>query len=150
LVAAGMPEFVELDEPQIASLVAVVRGFCKEEMSQPGQAITVPSCPPQASATQGRELFLQACAPCHGEQGRGDGPNVSTLRDFSDRPLRPRDLTRPYAYKVGTDPEQIYLRIAAGTPPVMPGFKDAYTPEQIWSIVVYVRQELIPQTLAER
>jgi mono/diheme cytochrome c family protein len=143
LVPAGMPTFAELDEPQIASLVAVVRGFCPAEIGQPGQPVSVPSCPPQTSASQGRELFLQACAPCHGEQGRGDGPNVSTLRDFSDRPLRPRDLTRSDAYKVGTEPEQIYLRIAAGTPPVMPGFKDSYTPEQLWSIVKFLQAEFL-------
>jgi mono/diheme cytochrome c family protein len=143
LVPAGMPGFGELDDAQIASLVSLVRSFAKTPPDKPGQVVKVPSCPPQAAPQQGRDLFVHACAPCHGEHGRGDGPNVSSLRDFSDRPLRPRDLTKPSAYKVGTDPEQIYLRIAAGTPPVMPGFKETYSPEQIWSIVKFLQAEFL-------
>jgi len=143
LVPAGMPGFGELDDAQIVSLVSLVRDMAKTTSDKPGVVIKVPPCPPQANSKQGGELFVQACAPCHGEQGRGDGPNVSSLRDFSDRPLRPRDLTKASAYKVGTSPEQIYLRIAAGTPPVMPGFKEIYTPEQIWSIVRFVEAELL-------
>jgi nitrate reductase gamma subunit len=143
LVPAGMPAFAELDERQIASLVAETRRFASAAGVQPGATLTVPSQPPQANAKQGRELFVQVCAACHGESGRGDNPNLAAMRGFSDRPLRPRDLTRPALYKVGTDPEQLYLRIAAGIPPMMPPFRQIYRPEQIWSIVLYLRESLM-------
>jgi len=37
---------------------------------------------------QGRALFVQHCAACHGTAGRGDGPAADTFR------ARPPDLTR--------------------------------------------------------
>ncbi|MBI2950014.1 MAG: respiratory nitrate reductase subunit gamma [Verrucomicrobia bacterium] len=150
LVPAGMPAFAELDDDQVASLVVIVRGFTKQAGEAPGNAIAVPPCPPQASVERGRELFQQGCAPCHGLQGRGDGPNVGTLRDFAGRRLQPRDLANPQAYKVGTQPEQIYLRVAAGTPPTMPAFQGTFPPQDLWSIVKFVEAELLSGKLARQ
>ncbi|SER64995.1 Cytochrome C oxidase, cbb3-type, subunit III [Tranquillimonas rosea] len=42
----------------------------------------------QMGGPSGKQLYLQNCASCHGESGRGDGP----LADGLDR--RPADLTR--------------------------------------------------------
>ena len=53
-------------------------------------------------AARGRAAFLRACAACHGETGRGDGPAAR----FLDTP--PTDLARgPFKYR----------RTAAGQPP---------------------------------
>lgn len=150
LAPAGMPAFAALDDRQIASLVAVTRRFAKEAGVQPGAMLTVPPRPPQANAKDGRELFVQTCAACHGESGRGDGPIVAAMRDMPGRPSPPRNLTKPEAYKAGTEPEQLYLRIAAGISPIMPPFRGAYKPEQIWSIVLYVQQDLMPPTTARK
>jgi nitrate reductase gamma subunit len=160
LVPAGMPAFAELDDEQVASLVAVLRSFIKETGDKPGAPIKVPPMTAQANATKGKELFLANCAGCHGEQGKGDGPTVKPVgniedfeppRDFAGRLAIPRDLTRREAYKVGTEPEQIYVRIAAGTPPVMPAFREVLTsPDDIWSIVLFVRQGFLPAKLAKR
>lgn len=152
LLPAGMPAFGELDESQLASLVAVTRAFAGPNATRPGAVIEVPPRPQQANAKEGRALFLQACASCHGMEGRGDGPIFTmgaTMKntpgyvapmDFAGRPARARDLTKASGYKAGSQPEQIYLRIAAGTPPLMPAFHSGFKPEQIWSIVLFVRE----------
>lgn len=150
LVPAGMPAFDLLTEEQIQPLVAVVRGFARAQGEPPGKRLIVPPPPDKLDRELGRQLFVQACAPCHGEYGQGDGPQVATMKGFKGRPVRPRDLTRADAYKVGTAPEQIYLRIAAGTPPVMPAFHESFTPEQIWAIVQYVEEEFVSGKMARQ
>jgi mono/diheme cytochrome c family protein len=40
-------------------------------------------CPPRllsGPADEGRQAFVRACAPCHGVDGRGDGPVAPALR----------------------------------------------------------------------
>ena len=150
LVPAGMPAFGELDDQQVASLVQVVRRLSRETGEKPGAPIVVSAAPREATAAKGRELFAIACAPCHGETGRGDGPNVNAPdfpKDFAGRKLVPRDLTRG-EYKAGGEPEALYLRIASGIPPAMPSF-GSLPPEQLWSLVLYVR-ELGSARLANR
>lgn len=148
LVNAGMPAFPDLGDRQVASLVAVVRGFRSQLHETPGNSIPVPPCPATATVQRGAELFQQACAPCHGEYGRGDGPNVATMKDFAGQPIRPRDLTQG-EFKVGTAPEQIYLRIAAGVDQ-MPAFNSALKPEDIWSLVRYVEAEFVSGKMAQQ
>ena len=108
----------------------------------------MPLCPTAANVERGRELFVLACAPCHGESGRGDGPNVATMKDFAGQPIRPRDLTRGQL-KVSTAPEQIYLRIASGIDQ-MPSFNASLTPEDIWSVVKFVEVELLSGKMARQ
>ncbi len=152
LVTAGMPAFGELNEAQVRSLVAVTRGFAKAAGEAPGPPIQVPAPPPLIDMKKGRELFGMMCAGCHGQSGRGYAPGVTSpdfTKDLAGRPSRPSDLTKGQ-FKVSTDPEQIYLRIAAGIPPAMPAFREALQPEQIWSIVRYVEEEIMPSTTAKR
>lgn len=46
-----------------------------------------------APAADGRRLYLDHCAPCHGITGRGDGPNVALFA------IRPRDLREGFLAK---------------------------------------------------
>lgn len=63
LEALAMPAFGHLfDETQLRELIGFVRAF------RTGA--------PQ-SATM-REIYVDACLPCHGARGRGDGPRAST------------------------------------------------------------------------
>ncbi len=148
LVTAGMPAFPELDEHQVASLVAVLRSFRAKLGETPGAPIKVPPCPSLANAKRGGELFQVACAPCHGAYGRGDGPNVATMKDFAGQPIRPRDLTAGQL-KVSVEPEQIYLRIASGVDQ-MPSFHSALPPEDIWSLVKFVEDEFLSGKMARQ
>lgn len=154
LASAGMPAFPDLDERQVASLVAVTRSYGPKDAPAAGATITVPARPAQASVQQGKELFLQACASCHGLQGKGDGPiftmaqttpGYTAPKDFAGRTARPRDLTKLSGCKAGASADQLYLRIAAGIPPVMPGFHSVYKPDQLWSLVLFVQDLTSPQ-----
>ncbi len=137
LPPSGMPSFASLREKQITSLVQVVRRLDKS-IEKPGERIEVPPPPESATVAKGRKLYRANCAACHGQHGRGEGPGASAL------PVKPRDFTTG-ELKAGSSPEQIYLRIAAGIRPSgMPSFREQLAPEEIWSIVRYVREDLMP------
>lgn len=90
-----------------------------------------PVKPTQDSVERGRLLFQQNCIQCHGIDGRGDGPEAASL---SPAPTDFR-LHTP----LHTDP-QFYAFIANGYPgSQMPAFKDAFSEEDIWNLVNYLR-----------
>ena len=56
---------------------------------------------------QGKADFMHLCAPCHGADAKGDGPQVATLKK------RPADLTQVTA-KYGRFPEDRVFETIAG------------------------------------
>ncbi|MDP2644006.1 MAG: c-type cytochrome [Desulfobacterales bacterium] len=92
--------------------------------------------------SRGRDLFVKACAACHGLEGKGDGKQM--MKDTLGYPVKPRDLTAGIL-KASASSEELFYRIAGGLPgSSMPGYKDAFTEEQIWDLIHYV------QTLPDR
>lgn len=93
---------------------------------------------PQPLAAKGVETFNKAaCAECHGEQGRGDGPSARSLTS-QGRPIRPADLTRR-PLKGGDQPEDLYRTLATGldgTP--MPSYRDVLNEGELWALAFYV------------
>jgi mono/diheme cytochrome c family protein len=72
--------------PTIVLLVsAVMVGQFPATVGGTGQP-TAPHAAPTAIA-QGRDAFKHACASCHGDRGKGDGPAASALKP------RPANLT---------------------------------------------------------
>ena len=69
-----------------------------------------PQAQPQAQLAppDGRALFLEHCASCHGTAARGDGPVASSLRHF------PGDLTQFAKRNGGLFPSAKVLRIIEG------------------------------------
>jgi len=93
------------------------------------------------SIAEGKELFTVACLPCHGPQGKGDGPAAPTLQR-NGVPIRPGNLSSP---KLWDQPDgAIFWKISEGKTP-MPAFQEALSEEQRWKIVNYVRT-LAPKT----
>ncbi len=78
-----------------------------------------------------RELYLDECAQCHGEHGKGDGPEART-----HFPL-PADLSDAGLMSTVTDGE-IFYQITEGRRP-MPSFKKRLTQDQRWQLVLFVR-----------
>lgn len=78
----------------------------------------------------GRALFLNNCATCHGEDGRA--------RKFHGRIVAAKDLTNAKWQQSVTD-EQIASAIELG-PKAMPAFKGKFSPSEMNYIVAYVRQ----------
>jgi len=112
------------------------------------------------SARRGRDWFLSKdtpCKDCHGDTGRGDGPQTRALQeskrpgeagkkyelpglyDAWHRPLRPRNL-QSGVYRGGRRPLDIYRRVSQGiTGTPMQSFKTVLiTDENIWDVVNYV------------
>jgi mono/diheme cytochrome c family protein len=88
-----------------------------------------------ASVQKGGELFVIYCTPCHGAQGKGNGP-VST------KFVPPADLTNADLQKVRTDGYwQSYMSVGGA---VMPSYGEALSAEERWHVVNFLR------TLAQR
>ncbi len=104
----------------------------------PPQAVTIPvRVPPDAkSLARGKALYAQyGCVACHGYEARGGLP----LQEVTGYPVISRDLTAPWTFRGGSEPEQIWLRVTTGlSPGPMPAFADAMTPDQRWDVVNYV------------
>jgi mono/diheme cytochrome c family protein len=64
-------------------------------------------CPPSSEA-DGKQLYLSACASCHGVSGTGDGPVVSALKTPTP------DLTRLAVKYGGQFPRTFVIETIAG------------------------------------
>jgi putative copper resistance protein D len=83
------------------------------------------------SIAHGEPLYAANCTPCHGIDGRGDGPIAKSL------PIPPADLTEEhiFAHNVG----DLYWWIGHGRAGgVMPGFEKTLTPQQRWDLINFV------------
>lgn len=121
----------EVDPAQLATDI--------DRFTKPGQVIELPARLPAADAdslARGKALYVNQCATCHGDTGKGDGGKEQ--RDEDGTPTRPRDFTRGI-FKGGRDRHQLYARIALGMPgtpmPASPQLK----PEEIADMVNFVQ-----------
>jgi len=88
-----------------------------------------------SDAPRGQRIYAQRCAACHGPDGLGN----TTLQDAKGYPVITRDLTAPWTFRGGSQPQQIWLRLTTGmTLSPMPSLADATTPEERWDLVNYV------------
>ena len=85
----------------------------------------------EASLAAGKALFLDRCAQCHGEQGKGDGPEAPLYS------VKAADFTDAHMMGEMTDGE-IFWKISEGRRP-MPSFKERLTEEQRWQLVNFLR-----------
>ena len=100
---------------------------------------TRPFQPSPASIAAGRQLYVdEDCTKCHGENGKGNGPQADELVDDWDDPILSSNLTRPYFKngKLDQDIYRVFTSALNGTP--MPAF-DELTDEQRWQLVDYVQ-----------
>lgn len=61
-----------------------------------------------AGAGDGRQLYLRQCAPCHGVDRRGDGPNAALFA------MHPRDLREGFLTRYSSD--ELVKRVRTGEP----------------------------------
>lgn len=91
-------------------------------------------------AKSGKVLFAGKCIPCHGPQGKGDGPYSLS------EGIRPRDLSMGALLSIRTD-EFLYGVIknggaSVGLSEVMPPFGVSMSDEEMKNVVQYVRSEI--------
>jgi mono/diheme cytochrome c family protein len=85
----------------------------------------------QASLTRGAELYQIDCALCHGNDGKGNGPMATHLKN------KPYDLTS-LPVQSFTDGGIFYV-ISTGVPEKMPALNENLTVPERWDVVNYVR-----------
>ncbi len=126
------------EEIKSADIQEEIAAFVKDRTT-PSESVAVPRIAPvdRAAIDRGKVLFVkQACASCHGNEGKGDG--VKKMVDDEGYPTRSRDLTRGL-YKGGHDPASLFLRVARGMPgtpmPSAPSLSEA----QVVDLVHYLR-----------
>lgn len=94
--------------------------------------VTVATGAPAGVAEQGRVIYVERCAVCHGPQGGGDGPEAPFLSP------RPTSLITA-GTSVKSDAELLAI-IANGKPrTAMPAWKDLLSDEQRRDVLAYIR-----------
>lgn len=89
--------------------------------------------PLPASATSnglGEKLYFRECLSCHGKKGAGDGPKAGELT------VAPGNLTTS-DFQNQSD-GALFWKISNGRKP-MPSFKTAFSEEERWQMVNYLR-----------
>ncbi len=84
-----------------------------------------------AALAAAKAMFNDQCVSCHGESGKGDGPDAMMYTP------EPADLTDAHMMGMMTDGE-IFYKITEGRKP-MPSFQKKLTDEQRWQLVHFVR-----------
>jgi cytochrome c oxidase cbb3-type subunit III len=90
-----------------------------------------------ADVEQGKKLYGQFCATCHGQSGKGDGPGAAALNP------KPRDHTdKEYMSKMSDDDLMKVIKnggASVGKSPLMPPWGASLKDDQIKDIIAYVR-----------
>lgn len=103
-----------------------------------------------ASLSNGKKLFVQNCAACHGENGAGDGvfaddlaatgeASMQTMNGSMDMSMQtPVDFTNPKRM-LGASPALLQGKILRGGMGTgMPMWGSIFTEEQIWDLIAYI------------
>jgi cytochrome c oxidase cbb3-type subunit 3 len=90
-----------------------------------------------ADPEEGKKVYMQFCASCHGQSGKGDGPAAAALNP------KPRDHT-DRQYMSSLSDEQLFKVIkeggaSVGKSPLMPPWGPSIKDEQIKDVIAYVR-----------
>ncbi len=98
--ATPMPAFSRehggpLTDEQVAALASGIKSRWKAEAPKdPSPAYSISERKGQGDPGRGRQVFARACAPCHGEEGRGGEAKVGPINDpaflalISDQAIR--------------------------------------------------------------
>jgi mono/diheme cytochrome c family protein len=87
----------------------------------------------------GRRVYAATCSICHGATGAGDGPGGAAL---DPAPSNIRALPR---MPLMSSDAYLYWTIAEGGAPIstaMPAFGQTLTPDEIWSVILALREGL--------
>jgi len=95
-------------------LVTAIAATLAVSMANADQAITKVTIPSNRTMpSSGKQMYVSYCAPCHGMDGRGQGPAASALR------IQPADLTalsRNHAGKFPNTHVEAVLEFGAAVP----------------------------------
>ncbi|MEO5348765.1 MAG: c-type cytochrome [Magnetococcus sp. YQC-3] len=131
-----------LTDQDMWDLVAQIKKFSdikENPESQVEYGTPIASSP--ESLEKGKKLFMDLCAECHGDEGKGDA-NKKLKGDAEERTW-PRNLTKPWTFRGSNEPKDIFTRVSTGIPGTqMPSFADPVskkklTVEERWHVANY-------------
>ena len=135
-----------LSEGQRRQVIAYIKSFFPDfanpDFDPKKQTVEIAGEPATSAdlIAKGKEVYRRAkCWECHGQEGRGDGPAVPTLKDDPGDRIIPANLTKGWRYKGGSTVRDIYTRFSTGlngTP--MPSYLETMSQEERWQIAHYV------------
>ena len=142
-----MPSWKHFPEVDLKSLVLYLKTLSKKfakfiKKGKTHKLTKVEPPPPfdQQSLERGKKFFNSTCSGCHGLKGRSDGESTLRNVDIESDAIRPRNLTKPWTFRRGSTPKDLFLTIRTGlSTTAMPRHsKRIYKDKDIWDIVHYV------------
>lgn len=134
-----------LTEQEIWDLVAYVKTFAGYD-KPPAKMVDYgsPVSSSSESIAKGKKLFEDGdrCVECHGSSGKGS--LSKRLKGDAGERTWPRNLTKPWTYRGGSEPKDIFTRISTGIAGTeMPSFSDPksnkkLSVEETWHVANYV------------
>lgn len=97
------------------------------------------------SIAQGAHVFAESCVPCHGADGRGDGPAAK------DMPVKPANLTQQHVWMHSDGELFWWLTAGIDVPPhgtVMPAWGDILSKDDRWDLIDFIHAHLAGATMA--
>lgn len=148
LSGTAMGMFQQLRPDELTALIEYLKSFSRrwrkpENYAEPMKFPPTPAWFADADilrarASNGRILFMNVCATCHGAGGDGKGPAASSLMDIWGLPCHPADLRQPHL-RCGDEPADVFRAITTGlngTP--MLGFATTLSEDQRWDVIAYI------------
>lgn len=112
--------------------------YCRDYLKVPCQSTTLllnTVSPDAESMYEGRAIYVKQCLRCHGEMGRGDGPDAITLHfpleklGWAGNKLLERDAYLFWILAEGGN----------GFGGAMPAFKNILERDQIWKVILFLQ-----------
>ncbi len=131
----------ELDRQMAAGELSAAEADAEfARRTTPGPPIAIPPAPPfdDERRARGERIYLEACASCHGPNGRR--LRNDPMPDFEGNHTLPTNIVGG-VFKGGNHSAAIYSRLYLGMDgTAMPGYRDAYSPDELWDVVHTVQR----------
>ena len=132
-IGSGINSLVhEIENKAEAKTVAELATSTKEKLITTYGIVTYPKRLP--SLARGKTIYLEKCAQCHGESGKGDGPSRATMNPKNPAPTDFTDAE----FMVGLSPFKAYNAISFGVENTAMTSFAALSEEQRWQVAFYV------------
>src|SRR5262247_2230726 len=115
-----------------AKVVAELANGAKQKLIATYGIVPYPKQLP--SQANGRAIYLENCAQCHGEGGKGDGPSRATMNPKNPVPANFTDAE----FMAGLSPFKAYNAISFGVENTAMASFAALSEEQRWQVAFYV------------
>ncbi len=146
-IPGTMPTFSGLSPEQRWQVVAYIKTFYAGFQEEMPELVSIPEsaiAPSTESVQRGKALYMEMdCHSCHGEQGLGEGEVAlaGELKDSTELPISPNDLTNRTGWKNGSTARDVVRTLFTGldgTP--MPSYASQFAgqEEDAWHLANYI------------